>query len=584
MTGGRAVMRTNRPLSFRTADSASRAPHTERMGQRVRIMNLRKFRRTFTCAARIAAAAALSMSIAGSAGALPYTFEILAQQDTPIGGNAFALINQVALNNSGDAVFVSQGLSGSGRGIFTPTQRLVGIGDTVGGQQLNSFFNVDINNNGQVVFTAGGPTIANNGQGVFTPTMKIAVPGDTINGHTLSQIVSNANINDSGKITFMGRDPQSGIYTPTDLIVEAPSGAVALMFGGKNTLNNAGDIAFEGRTQPNSPAIFKNGATVAVAGTGDNGTVVDGVKWIGGGVGGAEATLSDSGDVAWLGTGSVNGQVIGETLFSTNGFVVRNGQDLGGLIARDFQDIEINASNQIAYRVTDNTVGGGDGVFVDNTLVARNGDTILGKLVGPMGLGIDINDGGQVLFSAQLDGVTSLILATPDAGNEAENFAAQLLTGSPASLSQTIDVGSDPVTLTFDYLFETTTGQLDIFLGTALLDSIAAPSILDGAFVEIELLIDGIHLNQTDVDLAFVLDGPTGSSVIIDNVNLPNIINGDFQDGTLDPWVTTSSGQGAVNLITVTAVPEPGALALLLLAAGLLFMARRRGAFQSAPV
>lgn len=142
-------------------------------------------------------------------------------------------------------------------------------------------------------------------------------------------------------------------------------------------------------------------------------------------------------------------------------------------------------------------------------------------------------------------------------------FAARLETGSPASLSQQISTGSDPFEVVFDYLFETTEGELTVLLGGIELGAITAPAILAGGFSTASFQVgDPALLELADATLTFLLDGPTGSSLLLDNIDVPGLANGDFETGDLAGWTGQSTGAGFVGVARLE-VPAPSALALL---------------------
>lgn len=145
-----------------------------------------------------------------------------------------------------------------------------------------------------------------------------------------------------------------------------------------------------------------------------------------------------------------------------------------------------------------------------------------------------------------------------------DDFVAKLVTGSPSSISQTVDTGANPFTLSFDYLFETTTGVLEVLLGSTSLGTIPAPGTLASDFMSASFLVDGSFLNQTGLALTFLLDGPTGSSLLLDNIAFPGLENGDFESGNLAGWTGQASGAGSVGVARLAQVPEPATLALFL--------------------
>lgn len=157
-------------------------------------------------------------------------------------------------------------------------------------------------------------------------------------------------------------------------------------------------------------------------------------------------------------------------------------------------------------------------------------------------------------------------------------FAAQLVTGSPVSLSQTVDTPQGPFSLVFDYLFETLTGELMVMLDDVLLGSLVAPLSLQNGFLTATLpILDGSPLiGRTDVSLVFLFDGPKGSSILLDNIvfvgtggDVFGIPNGGFQSGNLARWVGLSESDGQVRTLNLgvapTPVPEPGSAWLLLI-------------------
>lgn len=150
-------------------------------------------------------------------------------------------------------------------------------------------------------------------------------------------------------------------------------------------------------------------------------------------------------------------------------------------------------------------------------------------------------------------------LLIPDAG--APNIVAQLTTGSPVSLSQVVDTPASPFNLEFDYQFKTLTGQLQVLLNGAIVGTLDAPALLGVDFETASFLIDGPLLSLSDVALEFRFGGPTGSTVLLDNILFPGLANGDFQSGNLSGFQV--SGPGTAQALTIASVSSPGVLALL---------------------
>lgn len=156
-----------------------------------------------------------------------------------------------------------------------------------------------------------------------------------------------------------------------------------------------------------------------------------------------------------------------------------------------------------------------------------------------------------------------------------ENEAVSLTSGSPATLIQTADTPVDPVNLSFDYLFESVTGELTVSLGTATLAVIPAPAAPEVDFTTATVFVDDpLLLDQSGLDLAFTIDGLTGSSILLDNVSFPGLQNGTFDSG-LTGWTGVATGTGSVTSVAIsTAVPEPTTVALFTL--GLVGVAARK--------
>lgn len=162
----------------------------------------------------------------------------------------------------------------------------------------------------------------------------------------------------------------------------------------------------------------------------------------------------------------------------------------------------------------------------------------------------------------------------------AGDLNAQITTGSPQTLSQTfatvLNSNSTPFNqfeLIFDTEFLTATGELDVLLDGTNVGTISAPGTAPSGVAMHTLAVDGSMFPGNSHTLEFVLDGPTGSIVQVDNVQFPGIANGTFQAGILGPW--NASGMGSVEL--AAPIPEPSACCLAIVAAaGLVVAARRR--------
>jgi uncharacterized membrane protein len=107
---------------------------------------------------------------------------------------------------------------------------------------------------------------------------------------------------------------------------------------------------------------------------------------------------------------------------------------------------------------------------------------------------------------------------------DANNHVAKLIAGSPISIFQTLATPNGPFDLNFDYDFRTTSGKLDVYLGSTLVDVITAPGTITNGYTHESLLIDDLALlGLPNTTLTFELDGPHGSQILVDNVGIGRI-------------------------------------------------------------
>ena len=153
-------------------------------------------------------------------------------------------------------------------------------------------------------------------------------------------------------------------------------------------------------------------------------------------------------------------------------------------------------------------------------------------------------------WSVQGPGTAAAVLDPLDA----TNFVAELTTGSPVSILQSLDTPGGPFSLDYDYWFQTATGTLNVYLNSVLIDTLTAPSVLDGGFTNRSLLItDPTLWGLSRTSLLFDFDGPSGSQILLDNISM--------------------------DASSMSTIPEPSSLLLALLGAPAL-MACRRGRRQ----
>jgi len=145
---------------------------------------------------------------------------------------------------------------------------------------------------------------------------------------------------------------------------------------------------------------------------------------------------------------------------------------------------------------------------------------------------------------------------TPSDG-AAEGNTLEMTTGSPIGASLTVDTPSIAFNVEFDYRFTTTDGYLDVYLnGIQIGTRLTAPDTVNDEFLHAILQVDNTSLyNLNAVALLFQLNGPTGISILLDNVaysffddsQMQFLLqqNGGFNAG-LESW--TASGGGTLSI------------------------------------
>jgi probable HAF family extracellular repeat protein len=162
------------------------------------------------------------------------------------------------------------------------------------------------------------------------------------------------------------------------------------------------------------------------------------------------------------------------------------------------------------------------------------------------------------------------------------DVSVKMNVGSPVSLSTFVKMPDAPFELSFEYVFLTGTGVLEVYFEDLQVGSFVAALDDAGIFRRAVLQIDDPDvLAMPDARLSFIFDGPSGAQMLIDDVAMPGLAIGGF-DGFDEGWYKDGPGslelaatisEGA--LAQITAVPEPGTWAMLV--SGLLLVVAATG-------
>lgn len=128
------------------------------------------------------------------------------------------------------------------------------------------------------------------------------------------------------------------------------------------------------------------------------------------------------------------------------------------------------------------------------------------------------------------DGIVKVVLNPHDS----DDYLAECTTGSPIELSDSFDVPLMRSKIIFQSAFVSGAGQLSVFLDGDLIGQLVAETP-ESALIDFAFDVPEDKLGQTAV-LRFHFDGPTGSKLHLDNIDLLSITeSGDFdQNGVVD--------------------------------------------------
>lgn len=214
------------------------------------------------------------------------------------------------------------------------------------------------------------------------------------------------------------------------------------------------------------------------------------------------------------------------------------------------------------------------------------------------------NDSGQLVLATTFTNSTRRLLradplalalaipvTAPVSTSQFADIVAALVGTDNALLSQIIPTPRTSGELVFDYLFATTKGELLVQLGGTAFATITAPSVLLDGSTTVRVPLDSdLFRTRTlspTVSLEFILNGMgIESGVLLNNIVIDGLLNGDFQTGDLQGWETGGTPGSAVGVNFApgsqsVSVPEPTTLGLLSLGfAGAMVRCRRRNRYS----
>jgi len=358
---------------------------------------------------------------AESASAQGYQLEIIAQEGDVIDGREILAFMDdplpVAINNDREVAFFA-GVSWEGNAdwaIMTERRFIAGAGKEVDGRVPN--FNsddhwLDINNAGQVVYTAPSPGF---GRGLYVNETLVLEPGDVVDGRTLTLIGEQPDINDSGTIVFESwyqGHTGPAIFTQDSLLVEQGQSLDGYTLGSMAfpQINNHGDVAVTANLLE-LDTFFKRGVisperVILKPGDEIEGMVVDEVRVISG--------VSDSGDVVVSAIGKAIDGTLTSTIMTQDRVLFVPSGDLFDLAA---SRVVFNDRQQLALLGAVALEEGGFKrvLYVDGEVILSEGDILDGKLITRIYQNFDMNDRGDIAFRVEFEGEErprAIVLAT----------------------------------------------------------------------------------------------------------------------------------------------------------------------------
>jgi len=288
---------------------------------------------------------------------------------------------------------------------------LVRQGDTLDGQFLRTIFGAAFNDNQDLLFGASFSQFPPPPQdsGLFVNDQLVVRSGDLI-GDTRVIPVGRASINNSGELAFVAQiDDGSFLGGPSTLftrdhLVAGPGmtidgrqlidGPGAEAIPGIPDINDNGNIAFKGIFTGGEGIFLDDRLIVETGDTIDGRTLTSVVV----GASPFKPSLNNNGEIAFV--GAFEG---GQGVFTQNRLIAATGDIIGGReVTPVVGQASINNQGDVVFKaLLDGEIGGG--LFVNRTLLVASGDTIGGKTLSRVIVSGDspaLNDSGVVAFRA----------------------------------------------------------------------------------------------------------------------------------------------------------------------------------------
>jgi hypothetical protein len=488
-----------------------------------------------------------------------YTFTQLAGN-----GGAIDVIENYAINGLGEVAFDAFFDQG-GRGLYVgkggpPTLIVETHFNT--SDPLYTVQSPTINDDGDVAFIGFTSTTSqvilryNDASNTFT---KIAETGQMTGGITLNVLCCHTAINDAGTVAFTHILPDfvasgsGGAITPIDVGPDLGGGLVALkgVSGMQVAYRDLGSGMYRilkgvslskslivESVPPFAPATHDTHYRPSISHSAVANGFIDDKSDVA-----FSAPLTAGGQGVFIGDGSSITTIVDSSgAFDTFGPVALGENDIAFSASLDFSGIRgvYNGPHPVGDKVLQqgDTVAGYAGTVQNVRSISSN----------------SINDAGQIAIVATFsNGRQRLLRADPVTFTKIDESLVYLSTGLlygffDESLGQQADLQPGRQPFSFDYLFATTTGALEVWLAGRRIAIVTAPRRLAPRFRRFRGIVFGPRTPRS-VPLEFRLVGNGAeSAVLVDNVVFPGVDNGDFGTGDLSGWRTRVSERGSVGV------------------------------------